>query len=385
MADVSDIRISHESYISLHVQLHNRLRHLIISGRWPHGSRIPSENQLTNHLNISRSTIRLAFQQAEVEGLINRIPGKGTFVTYQPNNTAQTLLIAFVTNGFDSDHQRMLLHGAESVIHDISHRLIFVNVDNQAEIEVLRNLEHEHVAGILLWPRPDYDQPNVAEPYRSIQIPMVMMDRPVPGLDCDCVTSENYDGALAAMQHLLGLGHENVAFISHYNMSVPTVQERYQAYQDAMTDAGFEPLAPWILSPELGEISASQVLRLFSDKDHAVFADFAAFFENANRRPTAIFAVHDQVAMFALRAVQALGKRVPHDISVAGFDDTDVAAYIEVPLTTVAQDRFLMGKRAAHRLIDRINGDKSPAVIERIPTHLRVRDSTAVPAIPERR
>ncbi len=385
MTDVSDIRISHESYISLHVQLHNRLRHLILSGRWSHGTRIPSENQLTHHLNISRSTVRLAFQQAEVEGLINRIPGKGTFVTYEPAHSAQPLLIAFVTNGFDSDHQRILLHGAESVIHENVFRLVFINVeDNQAEIEVLHNLEHDQVAGVLLWPRPDYTQPHVAKQYHSVQIPMVMMDRPVPGLDCDCVTSENYTGALAVMHHLLELGHENIAFISHYNIAVPTVQERYQAYQDAMIDAGLEPFTPWTLDPELGEVSASQVLRLFSDTDHAVFTDFAAFFEKANRPITAIFGVHDQIAMFSLRAVQTLNMRVPQDISVTGFDDTDVAAYLEVPLTTVAQDRFLMGKRAAQRLIDRINGDTSPPVIERIPTRLRVRDSTSIPAIPER-
>ena len=69
MNKASDIQLYHDSFVSLHVQLHNQLRELIVSGRWQGGTRIPSENQLTSHLNISRSTLRLALQRAELEGL----------------------------------------------------------------------------------------------------------------------------------------------------------------------------------------------------------------------------------------------------------------------------------------------------------------------------
>jgi DNA-binding GntR family transcriptional regulator len=75
------IKLEHNSYISLHIQLHNQLRQLIISGRWHYGEKIPSEAQLAKHLKISRSTIRLALQRAEVEGLIKRTAGRGTFIT----------------------------------------------------------------------------------------------------------------------------------------------------------------------------------------------------------------------------------------------------------------------------------------------------------------
>ena len=76
MNKVTDISLAEDSFISLHVQLHNQLRQLIHSGRWPNASRIPSENEFTSHLNISRSTVRLALQQAELEGLIERIAGR---------------------------------------------------------------------------------------------------------------------------------------------------------------------------------------------------------------------------------------------------------------------------------------------------------------------
>src|SRR5436190_17185710 len=85
MNKVADIVISHGSVVSLHAQLHNQLRQVILSGRWPHGSRIPSETQLAEYLKLSRSTVRLALQRAEIEGLIERTAGRGTFVAYIPS------------------------------------------------------------------------------------------------------------------------------------------------------------------------------------------------------------------------------------------------------------------------------------------------------------
>lgn len=80
------IRLDHNSYISLHVQLHNQLRRLIVSGCWQYGERIPTEAQLSRHLDISRTTVRIALQRIEVEGLIKRNAGRGTFVTWKPQN-----------------------------------------------------------------------------------------------------------------------------------------------------------------------------------------------------------------------------------------------------------------------------------------------------------
>ncbi len=78
------ISVDPNSTIPLHMQLLHQLRHLILSGQWSPGSRILSETELRRQLNISRSTIRQAFRNAKSEGLIERVPGKGTFVARQP-------------------------------------------------------------------------------------------------------------------------------------------------------------------------------------------------------------------------------------------------------------------------------------------------------------
>src|SRR5215207_1373195 len=108
------IEISHESVIPLHEQLLNQLRQLILSKRWQPGYRIPSETELQEQLKISRSTVRQALRNAEIEGLIERVPGRGTFVAHIQTRTPAKRPIAFVVFDFERAGQRNLLNGAES-------------------------------------------------------------------------------------------------------------------------------------------------------------------------------------------------------------------------------------------------------------------------------
>jgi DNA-binding LacI/PurR family transcriptional regulator len=102
----------------------------------------------------------------------------------------------------------------------------------------------------------------------------------------------------------------------------------------------------------------------------------------ASQLPTAIFAMNDMMAMQAMKATKLAGLRVPEDLSLVGFDDEGIVnTLLDVPLTTVAQDGFTMGRRAAELLIERIEGYDGPLRQEVLPTQLRVRASTAPPAI----
>lgn len=382
MNKVSDIVLFHDSFISLHVQLHNQLRQLILSGRWPSGSRIPSENQLTSHLNISRSTVRLALQQAELESLIERHPGKGTFVANHRSRSSQSRLIAYMTCGFDSETHTLMLNGADDEVKAYGYRIIFRNVQSRdEEMDVLKRLKADGVDGVLLWPTANGSasrQENMAH-YRQVNVPMVVMDRQIYGVECDCVTSDNYGGAYALMRHLVELGHQHVVFLSHHETELLTVIERYRAYRDVLEQGGLTPAAPWFIGQPGYEIGASYILRSSVDAESPEFQQIKDYLLNAQPRPTAIFALNDYLAVLVMRVVKSLGIRVPDDISVVGFDDIDLSVHLDVPLTTVAQDSFAIGKRAASLLIERLEGYTGPARIEIIPTQLRIRSSTSVP------
>lgn len=382
MNKVTDITISQNSVVSLHSQLHNQLRQLILSGRWEIGSRIPSESTFTRALKISRSTVRLALQQAEIEGLIERFPGRGTFVASQTKGRDRRL-IAFVTHLFDSESLLLMLKGAENAARMRGYQLILNQVENhQDEIETLHRLNSEPIAGILIWPDANASTPNAAneQHYRQITLPVVTIDRFIHGMECDCVTSDHYGGALAVMHHLLGLGHERIVFLTHYLQDLLAVKERYRAYCDALLAHGLQPLQPWLVGQPGNEISASYALRASVGENSAELQQIKNYMLTAQPAPTAIFALNDYIAIIASRAMKLLNYPIPDAISIVGFDDIDLAAHLDVPLTTVAQNPFAVGERAARRLFDRLEGHSDPVVCECLPTELRVRYSTAAPA-----
>ncbi|HVO44164.1 MAG TPA: GntR family transcriptional regulator [Aggregatilineales bacterium] len=380
MDKVTNIVISHNSVVSLHIQLHNQLRQLILSGRWPHGSRIPSETQFAEHLRLSRSTVRLALQQAEIEGLIERTAGRGTFVAYVPSKERRNRLIAFVTSDFDAENHLLIMNGAEGEAKARGYQLIFSRARTvQEEADILKRLQENSAAGLILWPNAAHSHPTYAGGSPPFHLPMVLVDRKIHGFECDCVTSDNYGGAQALMRHLIELGHRSVVFLSHHEMDVSTVKERYRAYRDVSLEAGQIPADPWLIDQPGREPGVSAVLRSSVDSHSADLQTIKRYMLNAQPPPTAIFAVNDYVAILAMRAMKLLSLQIPDAVSIAGFDGTDLAAQLEVPLSTVAQDPFTIGKRATQILVDRIEGYSGPVTCEIIPTQLRVRSSTSVP------
>jgi DNA-binding LacI/PurR family transcriptional regulator len=210
------------------------------------------------------------------------------------------------------------------------------------------------------------------------QLPLVLLDRTFPGLTCDYVTSTNYAGAYSAVEYLIRLGHRQIAFLSHSMLQLLPVSERLRGYQSAMQEAKLMPAEPWIIpvEHELGTKRALDAYRDFTSHEVERIAWYLKEFKDV----TAIFALNDLIALLTLKAAQLAGLTIPDDLAVIGFDDMDIAAHVEVPLTTITQDAFALGHRAAELLIERIEGYTGPPRQELLATQLKVRASTAPPA-----
>ncbi len=382
--DVADIKILEESLYSLHVQLYQNLRRLIYTGHWPTNSLVPSEQLIAKHLNISRSTVRLAFQRAEFEGLIRRVPGKGTFVAFSRQNGYQSGSIAFVTPYQPlSEWGAVVLNGAESAARARGYRLLYCRRnEDQREVQLLQELQDDQIAGVLLWPeaRPSLT-PDEIESYRLLHIPVVFMDRPIEGAEYDCITSDNYAGATMLMQHLVKLGHRHIVFLTHRYTQLLTVSERFRAYEDVLRQANLSPSEPWFIGDGFRETDERQIFDPGSDAGAFEMMQIIRYLQEAAPRPTAVFALNDIIAILAMRAAALLHIQVPHELSIVGFDDMPFTACLNVPLTTVAQDTLVIGRQAAQLLINRIEGWNGPATTEFIPTQLKIRLSTAT--VPE--
>ena len=102
---------------------------------------------------------------------------------------------------------------------------------------------------------------------------------------------------------------------------------------------------------------------------------------NVEPKPSAIVCINDILAIVTISALQNIGIRVPNDVSVVGFGDISMASYIGVPLTTVSQNAYELGRVASKMIIDRLQGKDVPPRFEKVPTRLRIRKSAAPPVL----
>lgn len=366
--------ISKNSSFPLHEQLVSELRHAIITGQLKPHSRVPGELELVKQLGISRATVQRAWQTAQEEGLIYRITGKGTFVADR-SQMLDTRKVGFLFPEYRGSVNGHLLNGAERVLRGMGYSVLYAHTDRQIEEEnrIMQEMAGQGVCGFLIWPAKGGGGGRILTDVR-FNLPVVLLDRPIPGLALPCVTSNNHAGGLQAMRHLLDLGHRRIVFLARPHLDLWPVAERLRAYEDAMRTAGLEPLPPFFLESTY-ELSWAEAYTYNDDEKLSPIVDLLS----RPDRPTAIFAVNDWMAFKVLRAAALAGLRVPHDLSLVGFDNMDMVDLVDPPLTTVAQDAGLMGSEAARRLLAMIEGESAQEIMTLLPTRLVVRGSTAPP------
>lgn len=221
------------------------------------------------------------------------------------------------------------------------------------------------------------DEPRV-NALRRAGIPVVIVGQ-VDG-DFAWVEVDNSGGFEAIIKHLLKLGHTRIAHVTG-TLAAQTAVERYNAYRATLTAAGLEFDASLVLDGGFTDLGAYRAVREFLERHgingHRVNG-YKADAHRLERRTdlpfTALAAASDEMAMGAITALQDLGYRVPHDVSVTGFDDLPFATYINPPLTTVHQPIRSVGRVAAEMLIEQLEGKPVRRVI--LPVELVIRNST---------
>jgi LacI family transcriptional regulator len=219
-----------------------------------------------------------------------------------------------------------------------------------------------HIDG-LLWVSPGIEEP-VLERVAAAGLPIVaLLSRRVPD-GVGYVASDNFGAMRSVVAHLAERGHHRIAFIGPIHIS--DFLDRRDGYRAALAEVGL----PW--DPELEVIS--------NDNPWArpAYSQAIAAWLALAAPPTAIVAPNDGVAEILIEEVQALGRRVPEDIAITGFDDIPDAARIGGGLTTVRQPFRRIGEIAAERLLALIDGAPVDQCRITVPTSLSVRKTTVV-------
>jgi LacI family transcriptional regulator len=185
----------------------------------------------------------------------------------------------------------------------------------------------------------------------------------LPRVEVTSVGSTNFAGGLSATQHLLGLGHRRIGYVGGPPGSGCN-QARLHGYRAALESAGIAP------DPEL----------VHNEHFHfEVGLRAGAHLLNLPHRPTAVVGGSDTIALGITEAARVRGLRIPQDLSVTGFDDTELARMASPPLTVIRQPLREMGRVAVKTVLQMAAGETLDSHHVELATELVVRSTTAPP------
>ena len=259
------------------------------------------------------------------------------------------LLISDVRNPFFSELSYVVEQAAAE--HDIA--VITTNADERVErqSDSLRALALQQVDGLIVVPQGG------ALDELSDDVPVVLLDRRVPEVDAPVVYSDNQAGAQLMIDHLVELGHTDVALISG-PQAASTGRERRTAAIERLASHGYPPRQECLVEGDFqlasGYRAAVRLLEL-------------------EPRPSAVFAGDNLMAFGALQAIRERGLRIGHDIALVSFDDTEWFPLLDPPMTVISQDVRQLGIRAFETLQARLAGQHTQDSC--LPVRLAVRRS----------
>ena len=270
-------------------------------------------------------------------------------------------ILALVVGNVRNAYFPELIDGCTKAARLAGFPLIFgdSNEDAERESEILEELALERVSGVAL-ASASGSTPGLGR-LLDLGIPVVAVDRRLPGLPVDTVTVASELGAYEAMRHLLGLGHQRIGLMGG-PMHMSTMVEREAGYGRALEDAGLAVDPSLIVHGDLQENTARALVPQLM---------------GLARPPTAVLTINDLSTIGTLRGFRDLGLRIPDDISIIGFDDVIGADLFDPPLTVITQPVFDIGQRAIELLVRRAAIPEAPLEEVVLEARLMLRGSTA--------
>jgi DNA-binding LacI/PurR family transcriptional regulator len=267
---------------------------------------------------------------------------------YQPNAVARSLVerrthtVGVLVSDLHNPFVAEVVDGIDARIVDFGYQVLLGNGGRRPsrEQELLAAFAGLRIEGLILL--APVVSPRVLRDAAAAQ-PLVVVSRPdVHVAGVDTVVNDEAHGVQLAVDHLVALGHVDIAHIAGAGSAAP---ERRQGYQQAMHDRGLKDHVR-VVPGGYAEADGYEGARVLLD---------------APRPPSAVIVANDLAAMGTLTAIAEAGLRVPEDISVVGYDNTLLASLSHISLTSVNQPRQEMGRLAAQMLHDRIEGRRTRA------------------------
>lgn len=283
-------------------------------------------------------------------------------LSYRPNIVVRSLrkkkttIIGLVLSDIANPFFPEIARGVEERAREYGFNVILCNTDGNPsqEKDSIEILLSRQIDGLII--TSARSSANLNE-YLRENCPIVLVNRdPFPGR-FDFVGIDNVSSARVAVNHLIKLGHQRIAFIRGEPAS-PASFGRYEGYKMALREAG-------VSSPE-------NYVKIGYLKYEGGYRAMISLLKEPCP-PTAIFCANDMMALGAIDACAEKGIKVPQDVAIVGFDDMWVASLKTVQLTTVHQPRYQMGLKAVDLMIERIMGKRDEVERVILPAKLVIR------------
>jgi len=346
-----------------------------------------TEAALANDFNCSRITAKRALDELTQEGIIERRKGSGSYLAdfsvRSDVDEGKNITLIF-PYGYLASNLMTYFFGSSDMLSGRGYvpGIIAGSSDSVTGEELISRAVNSGCAGIIFYPERDNDTTELLTTLSVEDFPIVVIDKQFSGIPINAVTSDNYEGARVVTQLLYDKGHRNIAFVADYNINTrSTIKDRFLGYAMAHKANGLRINLDNIVSDFNRSLKESypdiynQVFNILplADSQHSFFADIITRLINSG--VTAIVGSNDLVAMYMVKTCEHMGLSVPEDLSIVGFDDHVLLQHMGVPITTVRQDFYGMGYRAAELLMKKIDNRAMPAEKVVFPVELVERTS----------
>ncbi|MFA6569140.1 MAG: GntR family transcriptional regulator [Victivallales bacterium] len=335
------------------------------------GGRLPSFRALAMEFGASIPTIQRAMAMLTSEGLLTSRVGSGTYVTGQLrlNNRLIGILMPyaaprsgnFMSDAFSSMRKVILDHGYFPVSVEPTPNTSG-EVRNKEEMALVNKLVSQGMAGIIVDSCANEDSP-IWRQLRQLNVAVLCFNNSGRAAGyLDCVSADNYQGGVLVAERLLSADRKKVAIISDPFSGTSSVGDRIRGFCETMKEAGVVVSADKIIS----------LRSLVLDEKEAV-----AELSNKLKDVDGVFGINDGTAIRTMNILIQAGRRVPEDVAIVGFDDSELCEHVSPRLDSIRQPSAHMGQRAAEMLLDRIENpdNKSDTIHVKAQVSLTVRNS----------
>lgn len=330
---------------------------------------------IAKELGLSTSTVSRALRDSheishDTKKMVMEYAEK---INFKPNRIAQSLkdhksmsigvIVTEIANSFFSQ----VINGVESIAHNNGYTVIIAQSMESAERELLslQHLTSSSIDGLIISVSTESKNFHYLKELHEKGMPVVFVDRAIDHIETHKVIVDNFKGAYKATKHLINKGKKNIAILSN-DIGLSISRDRMAGYETALTDHDLPIKESLIKYCSLGGMKYAEV------------EDAMKELMRRRIKPDAIFAGSDKLTIGCLRFLKERKIKVPDDVAVIGFSNTDLTDLIDPPLSVIRQPAFEMGEAATELLLTLIRSKKPVTKFEtRIhTTELLIKEST---------